>query len=127
MKSNNKTLLVIGDDEENRELIKIGFEERGFKVKSASDGQEGLMALALNDVNLVFVDLNMPVMNGFTFLERVKRHKNHSVIPVVITSSLDDEDTINDCINFGAEDFIPKPYDMDKMLACIKESLGSGE
>ena len=54
MVSENKTLLVIDDVEENCELLKKRFEKRGFKVESASDGQEGLMALALNDINLVF-------------------------------------------------------------------------
>jgi len=123
MESNNKTLLVVDDDEENCELLKRRFEKRGFKVELASDGQEGLMALALNDVNLVFLDLNMPLMNGFTFLEKVKMNKNHREIPVFVTSSLDDEDTINDCLSYGANGFIPKPYDMDKMLGCIKGCL----
>lgn len=121
MVSENRTLLVIDDVEENCELLKKRFEKRGFKVESASDGQEGLMVLALNDINLVFLDLNMPLMNGFTFLEKVKMNKKHSHIPVVVTSSLDDEDTINDCLNYGANGFVPKPYDMDKMLGCIKD------
>ena len=124
MVSNNKTLLVVDDDEDNCELLKKRFEKRGFKVKSASDGQEGLMALALNDVNLVFLDLNMPLMNGFTFLEKIKMDKKHRDIPVVVTSSLDDEDTINDCLNYGANNFVSKPYDMDKMFGCIKDCLG---
>lgn len=123
MESGNKTLLVIDDDEENCDLLKRSFEKRGYNVESASDGQEGLMALALNDINLVFLDLNMPLMNGFTFLEKVKMNKNHCEIPVFVTSSLDDEDTINDCLSYGANGFIPKPYDMDKMLGCIKECL----
>ena len=123
MESNNKTLLVVDDDEENCELLKRRFEKYGFKVELASDGQEGLMALALNDVNLVFLDLNMPLMNGFTFLEKVKMNKNHREIPVFVTSSLDDEDTINDCLSYGANGFIPKPYDMRKILGCIKGCL----
>ena len=127
MVSENRTLLVIDDVEENCELLKKRFEKRGFKVKSATDGQEGLMILALNDINLVFLDLNMPLMNGFTFLEKVKMNKKHSHIPVVVTSSLDDEDTINDCLNYGANGFVPKPYDMDKMLGYIKDELKGAE
>lgn len=127
MVSENRTLLVIDDVEENCELLKKRFEKRGFKVKSASDGQEGLMVLALNDINLVFLDLDMPLMNGFTFLEKVKMNKKHSHIPVVVTSSLDDEDTINDCLNYGANGFVPKPYDMDKMLGYIKDELKGAE
>ena len=124
MVSEIKTLLVVDDDEENCELLKKRFEKRGFKVRSALDGQEGLMALALHDVNMVFLDLNMPLMNGFTFLEKVKMDKKHRDIPVVVTSSLDDEDTINDCLNYGANSFVSKPYDMDKMFGCIKDYLG---
>lgn len=127
MVSENRTLLVIDDVEENCELLKKRFEKRGFKVKSASDGQEGLMVLALNDINLVFLDLDMPLMNGFTFLEKVKMNKKHSHIPVVVTSSLDDEDTINDCLNYGANGFVSKPYDMDKMLGYIKDELKGAE
>lgn len=127
MVSKNKTLLVVDDDEENCDLLKKRFEKRGFKVKSASDGQEGLMVLALNDINMVFLDLNMPLMNGFTFLEKVKMNKKHRDIPIIVTSSLDDEDTINDCLNYGANGFVPKPYDMDKMLGYIKDELKGAE
>ena len=123
MVAEDKTLLVIDDVEENRELLKRRFEKRGFKVKVAEDGQEGWMALALNDVNLVFLDLDMPVMNGFTFLEKIKTTQKHANIPVVVTTSLDDEDTKNDCLSFGANGFIEKPYDMKKIYHYIDEYL----
>ena len=120
-------LLVIDDVEENCEILKRRLEKEGYKVEIAADGQEGLLQLGRKDFDLIFLDLDMPVMNGFTFLEKVKSHKKYSDIPVVILSSLDDEDTAKDCLMYGACGYVYKPYDMDKVLVSLKNCLKNNE
>lgn len=123
MATADATVLVIDDVEENCEMLKRRLEKEGYNVEMAGDGQEGLLLLSRREINLILLDLDMPVMNGFTFLEKVKSDKKFSHIPVVITSTLDDEDTANDCIQFGASGFMFKPYEMDKILNHINDCL----
>ena len=119
------TLLVIDDVEENCELLKRRLEENGYKVETAMDGQEGLMILARETIHMVVLDLDMPVMNGFTFLEKVKSNQKHASIPVVVTSVINDLQTAIDCQIYGACAYLRKPYDMMDLLGVIKNTLES--
>jgi CheY-like chemotaxis protein len=123
VKTAETTVLVIDDVAENCELLKHRLEKHGYNVEMAIDGLEGLLILSRRVIDLVLLDLDMPVMNGFTFLEKIKANKKFSHIPVVITSSIDDEDTANDCISFGAEKYIYKPFEMEEVLSSIKACL----
>lgn len=125
MQVSGQTLLVIDDVEENREILRYRLEKQGYKIEMAGDGQEGLMLLSKKPVDLVLLDLNMPVMNGFTFLEKLKSNQKLTNIPVIVVSSFDDEETANDVLMFGACGFVSKPYDMDKVNHQIKSCLRS--
>lgn len=125
MQVSGQTLLVIDDVEENREILRYRLEKQGYKIEMAADGQEGLMLMNKNAVDLVLLDLNMPVMNGFTFLEKLKSNQKLTDIPVIVVSSFDDEETANDVLLFGACGFVSKPYDMDQINHQIKNCLRS--
>ncbi|MEJ2141652.1 MAG: response regulator [Gammaproteobacteria bacterium] len=120
-----QTLLVIDDVEENREILRYRLEKQGYKIEMAGDGQEGLMLMSKKPVDLVLLDLNMPVMNGFTFLEKVKSNQNLTDIPVIVVTSFDDDETANDVLTFGACGFVSKPYDMEQVNHQIKSCLRS--
>ena len=81
--------------------------------------------LSQKPVDLVLLDLNMPVMNGFTFLEKLKASQKLTDIPVIVVTSFDDEETANDVLLFGACGFVGKPYDMDQVNHQIKSCLRS--
>lgn len=123
MEQSDKTLLVIDDVELNRDILSRRLEKQGYKIEVAGDGQEGLLLLSKKIVNLILLDLNMPVMNGFTFLEKVKSNKKFTDIPVVVASSFDDEDIAKDCLAFGASAFVSKPYNMEQIISQIKNIL----
>ena len=127
MATMDTTLLVIDDVEENCEMLERRLEKEGYKVEVAIDGQEGLLRLSRKEIDLVLLDLDMPVMNGFTFLEKIKANKKFSNIPVVVVTTIDDEDTARDCIDFGANGYLFKPYKMDKILSLIKDCLAVNE
>lgn len=119
----DETLLVIDDVEENCEILKRRLGKVGYKIETANNGREGLVQLTRKSIDLVLLDLNMPVMNGFTFLEKVKSNDKYSNIPIVITTSIDDEDTATDCLMFGANNYIYKPYNMTEVLSAIRYIL----
>lgn len=120
-----RTLLVIDDVEENREILRYRLEQQGYTIEMAGDGQEGLMLMNKQPVDLVLLDLNMPVMNGFTFLEKLKSNQKLTGIPVIVVSSFDDEETTNNVLLFGACGFVSKPYDMSQINHQIKNCLRS--
>ena len=126
MEHSDKTVLVIDDVELNRDILKRRLEKQGYNIEIAGDGQEGLLLLSKKIVNLILLDLNMPVMNGFTFLEKLKSNKKYADIPVVVASSFDDEDIATDCLAFGACGFISKPYNMEQIISQIKSCLENG-
>ena len=120
-----RTLLVIDDVEDNCVLLKHRLEKKGYKVEIALDGQEGFLVLARKAIDLILLDLDMPVMNGFTFLEKLLTEQKHAHIPVIITSSLDDPDTKSDCMTYGARGFVAKPCDMKKLFSMINDCLAT--
>ena len=124
MTAADNTLLVIDDVEENCEILKRRLEKNGYKVETAMDGQEGLMILARESIQMILLDLDMPVMNGFTFLEKVKSNKKYASIPVVVTSVINDLQTSVDCQIYGACAYLRKPYDMEDLLGVVKNNLG---
>lgn len=107
-----RTLLVIEDNEINKEFLVSSLAEK-YHILSAENGQEGLEILKkkAQDISAVLLDIQMPVMNGFEFLEYVAQNTVFCKIPVIVTTVLDSEKDEKRCLDLGAVDFIVKPYD----------------
>jgi CheY-like chemotaxis protein len=106
-------LMLIDDDEDDREIF-ISIVQAalpGISLFIATNGQEGLEALqnAIIQPDLIFLDLNMPLMNGQQFMEAIKSDSVLQQIPVVILSTSSDKATIHDMKALGAIHFITKP------------------
>jgi len=107
-----RTLLVIEDNEINKEFLVSSLAEK-YHILSAENGQDGLNILKKNaqDISAILLDIQMPVMNGFEFLEYVAQNTVFCKIPVIVTTVLDSEKDEKRCLDLGAVDFIVKPYD----------------
>lgn len=107
-----RTILVIEDNEVNRQFLVKILEEK-YNILAASNGRDGLDILKKNGqrISAVFLDIQMPVMNGFEFLEYVGQDSVYCKIPVIVTTVLDSLDDEKRCLELGAADFISKPYD----------------
>ena len=117
---NLKRILLIEDDKELQDIIKEALELEGFKVFTANNGREGLNILAKNPAPcLILLDLIMPVMNGWEFMEELNNDLLLSTIPVVIVSGLE-----NKAVNNQSIVFIPKPIDLDKLLNIVHKHCG---
>lgn len=103
-------ILVVDDNEMNRDLLLRRLSKQGHSVTLASDGQEALELLEAGDFDLVLLDIMMPGMNGYEVLERLKSNASLRNIPVVMISALTEMESIVRCIELGAEDYLPKPF-----------------
>lgn len=116
-------ILVVDDTDANRELLSRRLTRDGHSVGMANGGRSALELLAKAEFDLVLLDLMMPDMNGFEVLRRLKDDPAVRHIPVIMISALDEIDSIVRCIEAGAEDYIPKPFDPVLLGARIDASL----
>ncbi|MEJ2360511.1 MAG: response regulator [Gammaproteobacteria bacterium] len=117
MDNEKKTILLIDDVEENREILKRRLEKEGFAVATARNGQEGIDMLEQQRINLIMTDLNMPVMDGHTFLKRIRAEPRFENIPIIIITALDETGTVIKNLRAGACGYLTKPFSMDQIRA----------
>ena len=116
-------ILVVDDIESNRDLLSRRLVADGHRVATAGGGEEALAMLAAADFDLVLLDLMMPGINGFEVLARMKRGPNLKGVPVVMVLALDDTASVIRCIEAGADDYLPKPFNPTLLRARIKSGL----
>ena len=116
-------ILVVDDTEANRDLLSRRLRRQGHTVATADGGRSALEAVAKSQFDLVLLDLMMPDINGLEVLNRLKANPVDQHIPVMMISALDEIDSIVRCIEAGAEDYIPKPFDPVLLGARIGASL----
>ncbi len=117
------TVLIVDDNKANRELLERRLRRDGLDVLTAADGAEALQVVAQMSVDVVLLDIMMPVMNGYETLERLKSDEQTRHVPVIMLTSLDEPESITRCIEAGAEDHLPKPFDPVLLRARIGSSL----
>ncbi len=116
-------ILVVDDGAENRDLLARRLAREGYAVAVAEDGARALARVAREPFDLVLLDVMMPELDGFAVLERLKGDPATRDIPVIMISALDDVASVVRCIEHGAEDYLPKPFDPVLLRARITASL----
>lgn len=125
MTENRGTILVVDDDMLNRILISTNLEEEGFTVEMAENGREALDLLRHNPFDVVLLDLIMPEMDGFQVLETLKSDNALRHVPVIVISAVEEMESVVRCIEMGAMDHLPKPFDPVLLHARINASLAA--
>jgi class 3 adenylate cyclase len=116
-------VLVVDDNRLNRLKLARGLEQQGYAVNTAENGREALEMLRSTSFELLLLDIMMPVMDGFQVLEEMKSDPGLRDIPVIVISALEEMDSVVKCIEMGAEDHMPKPFDPTLLNARIGASL----
>ena len=116
-------LLIVDDNKVNRILLARGLEQQGHTTETAEDGRQGLEMLKRGAYDLVLLDIEMPEMNGFQVLEACIQDVDLRNIPIIMTSSLDELDSVVKCIELGAEDYLHKPVNPILLRARVNASL----
>ncbi len=116
----SKTILVVDDKKELRVMVQAYLEQEGFRVVTAADGQEALFVTRHEKPDLIILDLMMPRMDGYEFLNA---HKRQSDIPIIIlTAKLEESDKVLG-LELGADDFVTKPFSMRELTARVRAVL----
>lgn len=104
-------VLIVEDNEINREMLKSILSD-DYSILEAENGREALDILESNKENiaLILLDVMMPVMDGYTFLDIIKKDSVLSLIPVIVTTQSDSEVSEIAALEHGATDFVSKPY-----------------
>ena len=121
--SEQKPRILFVDDEKNlRELLIRIFEKDGrFLVDTASDGEEGLEAVAKNDYSLVVTDLQMPNLSGLAFIRRL--HHSYPGLPFVVFTGFGELDDAIEALRLGALNFLRKPWDLNQIVPSVERAL----
>jgi adenylate cyclase len=116
-------VLVVDDDALNRRLLTATLAREGLRTTAATDGNEALKAIKDDAPDVVLLDIEMPGVDGFEVLERIKADEATRHLPVIMISGLDDTESVVRCLEIGADDFLPKPFDAAILRARINAGL----
>jgi CheY-like chemotaxis protein len=116
-----RVVLVVEDDESIRNVITDVLEDRGFRVVGASNGAEALDRLEVGRPDVMVLDLLMPVMHGWDFMESYAEKTGGDTIPIVVVS-------VNPALprsfnRFGVQRVVPKPFEVENLLESVEEAL----
>jgi len=117
------TVLIADDDGISRKLLRRLLEQDGFAVRAAADGEEALELFAEEAVDIVLLDIVMPRLDGISVLQRLKATPGASHVPVIMISAVDETESVVRCIEIGADDYLPKPFNPVILRARINAGL----
>ena len=117
-------LLVVDDNEDNRYTLSLQLNAQGYhNIAIATNGNEALSVLHSKPFDLVLLDIMMPELNGYEVLERMRSSPELRNIPVIMISAIGELDSVVRCIELGAEDYLPKPFEPTLLRARVYASL----
>lgn len=112
--------LVVDDSATMQDMVAMALGRAGFEVKKASNGKEGLASLT-TPFDLIITDLNMPEMDGITFIKNLRGLSAHKFTPVLVLTTEGGADRKDQGRVAGATGWLTKPFDPDKLLAVVKK------
>lgn len=121
----SKHILIVDDSKTVRNLVAFIMKKEGFTITTAEDGLDGLEKLyAAEHVDLIISDINMPRMDGFTFIKTVREQDAYRDVPIVVLSTEGQEHDIQQGLSLGANLYMVKPAQPDKMVKNVRMLLG---
>lgn len=116
-------LLVVDDNKVNRLLLGRGLEQQGHVVAFAENGLQALEKVRSQPFDIILLDIQMPEMDGYQVLEQITSDINLRDIPVIMTTAMEEIDSVVKCIELGAEDYLTKPVNPVLLRARVNASL----
>lgn len=116
-------ILIIDDDVEFREMLRILLSAEGYTPQVAEDAIEGGKALLAEQPDVIICDLKMPYMDGLELLSLLRSDEGTNSLPVILVSGQSDIDTLSKAVKLGASDYLIKPLTRERLLASIEHCL----
>ncbi|MBI4425188.1 MAG: response regulator [Elusimicrobia bacterium] len=117
-------ILVVEDEPDIAEGVKAFLDKQGFTVSIAGDGALGVQMALKERFALIILDINLPVLDGFSVCQSLRRDPKTADVPVLVLTALNMISDVEKALGAGANDYIPKPYTNDRLLAKVNKLLG---
>lgn len=118
-------ILAVDDEPDVLLIVKTGLEMEGYKVVTASDGEQALASAREEKPDLILLDVMMPKMDGFEVLAKLKEDEATATIPVIMLTGLSDRTKMQKALVSGIQWYVVKPFDFDDLMAKVREALGA--
>ena len=123
MEPKDFTLLVVDDNEMNRDMLSRRLQRRGYGIHVAEDGARALAIIDEKPVDLVLLDIMMPGIDGIEVLERLRRTYSQAELPIIMATAKADSEDVVKALELGANDYVTKPIDFPVVLARVQTQL----
>lgn len=124
-KSDAFAVLVVEDDPDIRELLKITLEVAGYRVIEAENGFEGIEAARRNEPDAILMDMSMPLMDGCQCTRLIRQNTRLATVPIIACTAYNRWEWRGKAILAGCTDFLPKPVDVPKLLTMLSRYLSA--
>jgi len=121
----SKRILVVEDQEDNRQILRDLLTSAGFEVIEAADGETGLAAAAVHRPDLILMDIQLPGLDGYEATRRLKADAVLHTIPIIVVTSYALDGDPDKTRAAGSDAYISKPYSPRQLLAKVREYLSS--
>ena len=115
-----KTILTVDDSRTMRDMLHLALTEAGFRVVQAVDGVDGLEALDAAQADINITDINMPRLDGFGFIQGVRKNDKHRATPILVLTTESDAAKKQRARDAGATGWIVKPFNPEKLIDAIR-------
>jgi len=116
-------ILVVDDSTTNVVLLEAILDEKGYQIETALNAKEAYSIIERESPDLILLDLLMPKISGFDFLEEIRKIDKTKNTPVIVVSALTDEENIEKIMKMGAIDFVKKPIDLQYLVDKVESVL----
>lgn len=116
-------ILVVDDSTTNIVLLEAILDEKGYKIHTAVNAKEAYSIISKHNPDLILLDLLMPKISGFEFLEEIKKDEKTKNTPVIVVSALTDSENVEKILKMGAIDFVKKPIDLQYLTDKVESIL----
>lgn len=121
--SSNQNILIVDDEAQIRALLMRAMSREGYAVRFAVDGEEAFGLIEKKIPDLILLDFNLPGLSGKEICRRLRRDSSTMSIPIIMITGSSVEELPADCLNSGADDYVPKPFNIKELLARVKAIL----
>ena len=118
-----KTVMIIDDSASIRLVVSIALKKAGYDVLEAEDGEDALNKLTGQKIHLIVCDVNMPNMDGISFLKAVKQNQSYKFTPIIMLTTESQEEKKQEGRAAGAKAWVVKPFKPDRMIAAIEKLI----
>lgn len=123
MTDSNFQVLIVDDNEINRDMLVRRLRRKDFSLSMAVNGREALSMVQEKPYDLVLLDIMMPEVDGYAVLKHLKNDAKLQHIPVIMISAIEEMDSVMKCMEIGADDYLTKPFDPELLKAAVNRCL----